>query len=257
MSLAYETADEAMPTYSVRVSDRARCVRLVLSPRDGLVVVVPRGFDRRRIPAIVESKREWLGRAQGRMEARGHRSDSTPPRLPRRILLPAVGEEWTVEYRWIAEPAKNSRAAATARPRRDLLVVTAAQGDTEAARLALLRWLRRRAREALAFRLAQVAADNGFSYRRVSVRQQRTRWASCSRRGTLSLNAKLLFLPPAVVDHVLLHELCHTVEASHSARFWALLGSHDPECALHRRQLRAAWGLLPAWLDGEVGPADL
>jgi predicted metal-dependent hydrolase len=254
---AFETADEVMPAYSVRVSDKARCVRLVLSERDGLVVVVPRGFDRRRIPAIVESKRGWVGRAQGRMDSRRQRLEAGPRRLPERITLAATGEEWTVEYRWSAEASSAARLRAAARPGGGRLTVSGPEGDAEAARLALLRWLRWRARETLPPRLADVAGLRGFSYRRVSVRQQRTRWASCSRRGTVSLNVKLLFLEPAVVDHILLHELCHTVEADHSPRFWALLEAHDADCALHRRRLRGAWGLLPAWLDGEVEPAGL
>lgn len=254
---AFETADEVMPAYSVRVSQKARCVRLVLSERDGLVVVVPRGFDRRRIPAIVESKRRWVGRVQGRLKSQRQRLEAEPRRLPERISLAATGEEWSVEYRWSAQAGGVARVRVAARPGGGRLTVSGPEGDAEAARLALLRWVRRRARETLPPRLAGVAGLRGFSYRRVTVRQQRTRWASCSRRGTVSLNVKLLFLDPALVDHVLLHELCHTVEADHSPRFWALLETHDADCALHRRRLRGAWCSLPAWLDGEVEPAWL
>jgi predicted metal-dependent hydrolase len=67
------------------------------------------------------------------------------------------------------------------------------------------------------------------------------------------LNARLLFLRPEVVDYVLLHELCHTVEMNHSPRFWTLLGYHDPECRVHRKLLRSAGESVPTWLDHEVG----
>ncbi len=61
----------------------------------------------------------------------------------------------------------------------------------------------------------------------------------------------MLFLESALVDHILLHELCHTRELNHSPRFWALLQDHDPDCMTHRRQTRDAWRALPGWL----GPA--
>lgn len=246
-----------MPAYSVRVSDKARRVRLVLSERDGLVVVVPRGFDCGRIPAIVESKRGWIGRALRRMEPRRGRIEAGPPRLPEHMTLGALGETWTVEYRWSAGADGATRVRAVGRSGGGRLTVTGPAGDPEAARQALLRWLHCRAREVLPAWLARVAITRGFSYQRVTVRHQRTRWASYSRRGTVSLNLRLLFLEPPMVDHVLLHELCHTVEADHSPRFWALLETYDPDCRFHRRQLRAAWGSMPAWLDGEVGAPAL
>jgi len=135
-----------------------------------------------------------------------------------------------------------------------LLVVTGS-GDAVARQEALNRWLARAARRTLLPRLSWLAEEHRFVFERAVVRSQRTRWASCSRRGTISLNCRLLFLPPELVDHVLLHELCHTRELNHSARFWTLLGYHDPLCGTHRKALRTAGTMVPAWVYGEVcGP---
>ncbi len=82
---------------------------------------------------------------------------------------------------------------------------------------------------------------------RVSIRQQRTRWGSCSRGNSISLNAKLLFLPPELVEYVLLHELCHTRAMDHSARFWAIVAEHDPGFERHRRALKDAGRFVPPW----------
>lgn len=227
-------------------------MRLVVSLDRGLEVVIPRGFDRRQIPGLLEDKRDWIERTTARMEARRGRLEADPPRLPERISLPAVGEEWEVEYRPRVSPAAVKTGAVVRELPGWRLVVTGDPGDHAAAKEALCRWLRRRARRALVPRLMEIARQHGLEYERVSLRQQRTRWASCSRQKTISLNTRLLFLPPDVVDYVLLHELCHTVEMNHSPRFWALLETRDPHYRTHKKLLRNAGASLPAWLDHDV-----
>src|SRR5262249_44058438 len=91
-------------------------------------------------------------------------------------------------------------------------------------------------------------------------KRQRTRWASCSRRKTLSLNSKLLFLPPELVEYVLTHELCHLVEMNHSTRFWAVLAEHCPQFREFDTRLRDMWKVVPRWatdakVDEGGGPA--
>ncbi len=132
-----------------------------------LVVVVPRRFDQRRIPAIVEAKLPWIERARTRVEARRAAAAAAAleePSLPERISLPAMSEEWLVEYR--ATRGATGRAAAR-EGSGGRLVVTAPAGDEEAARRALLAWARRRAAEELPARLEDLAALHGFDYDRV------------------------------------------------------------------------------------------
>jgi predicted metal-dependent hydrolase len=78
----------------------------------------------------------------------------------------------------------------------------------------------------LTARLAKLAAEHGFAYRRVSLRRQQTRWGSCSRRNNISLNLKLAVLPADLMDYVILHELVHTRNHDHSRRFWAELDKY-------------------------------
>jgi len=225
----------------------------------GLEVVIPRRFDHRQVPALVESKRDWIERAAVRVglraEARRRRLELDPPTLPERIVLPAVGEEWLVEYRpgpshqaAQRNVARSTRTAVHERTGRRLLV-SGDLDDFEACRQALCRWLRRRATNVLVPWVADAALRHRLEYGRVSVRQQRTRWASCSRQKTISLNARLLFLQRDLVEYVVLHELCHTAEMNHSPRFWARLKKHDPDCHAHRMLLRAAAASVPTWVD--------
>lgn len=236
--------------YTVRESRRARHVRLTLSAQDGLVVVVPAGFDRRRIPAIVEQKRVWIEKTWARIElARGTPGPTgqldklADLSLPQHIALAAIGEDWSVEYQATAAPW----VAAAERPGRRLLVY----GDTRDATAcagALKRWLQRKARAELEPWLRRLADERGFRISHVSIRAQKTRWGSASRRGAISLNLGLLFLPAGLARYVMIHELCHTVQLNHSKRFWALVQAHEPACQAARRELRAAWRHVPAWL---------
>jgi predicted metal-dependent hydrolase len=243
-------AQAAPIDYTVRVSTRARRVRLVMK-LDGLEVVVPRGFSQRRIPELVEARREWIERAARRVDAHRRRLELDPPRLPGRIELPAAGEVWLVEYRRTEAAPAGAGAARAREAAGHRLVVTGDPSDFEACKQALCRWLTRRARAELEPRLAELAQRHGLSYRRVSVRQQKTRWGSCSRQGNISLNAKLLLMPRAAADYVLLHELCHTLRMDHSPRFWAMVERHDPDYRAHKKLVRLSAKAMPTWLDHE------
>ena len=82
----------------------------------------------------------------------------------------------------------------------------------------------------------------------MSIRGQRSRWGSCSATGDISLNYQLLFLPPHLLRHVLVHELCHTVELNHSPRFWRTVARFEPDLAALREEMRRSWSHVPGWL---------
>jgi hypothetical protein len=97
---------------------------------------------------------------------------------------------------------------------------------------------RRRAECELPARLRELAAAHGFRVRRVAIRDQRSRWGSCSPTGDISLNWRLVLMPAAVRDYVLLHELAHLRVANHSRKFWRLLGEVCPGWREARKVLR-------------------
>jgi len=83
--------------------------------------------------------------------------------------------------------------------------------------------LRRRAQSVLPARLAELAQLHGFQYSGVKIRKSRSRWGSCSTKKSISLSLYLMLLPEHLIEYVLLHELCHTVQMNHSPAFWNLL----------------------------------
>ena len=103
---------------------------------------------------------------------------------------------------------------------------------------AIERFYRRAAREEIGARLDAATARAGTSYRALTIRAQRTRWASCSSDGGMSFNWRLLLAPPEIVDYVVEHEVCHLEVMDHSPRFWSLLESRWPDYRQHSAWLR-------------------
>jgi predicted metal-dependent hydrolase len=100
------------------------------------------------------------------------------------------------------------------------------------------RYLVEQARRELPPRLLGLAAEHGLTVHRVSIRNQRSRWGSCSRKGHISLNWRLVQMPPAVRDYVMIHELMHLKRMDHSPTFWALVAQACPAFEAARRYLR-------------------
>ncbi len=101
------------------------------------------------------------------------------------------------------------------------------------------RVLRRRARAELPPRLLELAAVHGITVTGISIRNQRTRWGSCGADGRISLNWRLVVMPEAVRDYVLIHELMHRKRLDHSPEYWALVAAACPDFQAARQWLKA------------------
>ncbi|OGY32325.1 MAG: hypothetical protein A3C02_04255 [Candidatus Andersenbacteria bacterium RIFCSPHIGHO2_02_FULL_45_11] len=96
-----------------------------------------------------------------------------------------------------------------------------------------------RARILVARRLEYFNAQYGFAYKRISIRNQKTRWGSCSKQGNLSFHYKIAFLPENLADYIVVHELCHLKEMNHSKQFWDLVARALPDHKERRKQIRS------------------
>lgn len=212
--------DEPTFDYRVRRSDRARRVRVRVDPARGVEVVLPRRTPEREAAAAVRELRPWierriadLERTRAAVAARG----ATVPYLGRTLTL-------------VGEPGRTR-----VHRRGDALLVPGGAADH---RPALERWFRRRAHAEIAPRLDAATAAAGTAYAGLAIRGQRTRWASCSARGAMSFNWRLLLAPEPVLDYVVWHEVCHLEVLDHSPRFWALLAERCPDYRDHAGWLR-------------------
>jgi predicted metal-dependent hydrolase len=204
-------------SYRIRRSDRARRVRVSVESDRGIEVVLPRRAPDRAAAAAVRELRPWIERRLRELDrarqAIASRGDS----------VPYLGQMLRLQ----GEPGRRR-----VHRRGDLLLVPAGAGRREA----LERWYRRAAAAEITPRLERACAQTGGSYEKLTIRGQKTRWASCSRSGTMSFNWRLLLAPEAVLDYVIWHEVCHLEIMDHSPRFWALLARWCPD---YRSQ--AAW----------------
>lgn len=229
--------------YTLRRSSRAKSVRLHITPADGLLIVIPQRFNLGRLPGILEEKRPWIEKATSwAAEQRALRQKTPAARLPQSIHLQAIGESRDVIYR--PSDAKNTRAVEKTC---DELVVCGAATDIAASRLAIKRWLKRKAQLRLVPLLYDLSDETGLGYKKTNVGNQRSLWASCSQKGTISINQKMLFLPELLVRYIFIHELCHTVHLNHSSRFWAQVSRLEPGFKQMETELRAAGRFVPAW----------
>lgn len=222
----------------VRPSERARRLAVRVLPGGLVEVVVPPGTRPRTVQQFVARHRRWIEHKVLQYRP----LDAAPAdRLPEHIRYAASGQEFAVRY----TPAGGRLRLRVEGSR--LLV----QGDVSRAALvrhALQRFTMHQAHGVLEPRLAALSAATGLQYRCLQVRRQRTRWGSCSRSGTISLNACLLFQPPQVVDYLLLHELAHTRHMNHSRRFWSLVARHEPRWRELDATLMLGWREVPAWV---------
>jgi predicted metal-dependent hydrolase len=229
--------------WDVRVSRRARRLSVRVYPGGRVEVVVPPGAVASTVHKFVHTHREWIAQ---RVADLSSAAPCAADMRPESIELQAAGKVFAVEYR----PTQRSGVAIQTLSAERKLVVSGAIHSDAAVAAALRSWLLDVAHDELSEMLHRVAYDCGLHFERIQARRQRTRWGSCSASGTISLNVCLLFLDPAVVRYLLIHELCHTRHMNHSRRFWALVESHEPNYKRLDRELVRGWQSVPGWVFG-------
>lgn len=190
---------------------------------DGTVrVTIPRGGSRVEASAFLARQTSWVERERARVRRElgptswTHGTTVLFDGSPHPIALAAVGARVVARY---ADRVVRVRTPENVRPE-------------------LERDLRAVARAHLVPRLRELAVRYGLEVGKVIIRNQRSRWGSCSRSGTIALNFRLIQMPPAIRDYVLIHELMHLKQQNHGPRFWALVERACPEYRDAERWLR-------------------
>jgi predicted metal-dependent hydrolase len=195
--------------YTVRRSARARRVRVNVHAHTGVEVVLPARAPERAAATAIRELRPWI---EGRLDE------------AREALARVAARAGTVPYLGRSLELVPQEGRSRVHCKGELLLVPA-----EDPRPAIERFYRRAARIEIELRLDRAAALAGQSYQDLTIRGQRTRWASCSASGRMSFNWRLLLAPERVLEYVVWHEVCHLEIADHSSRFWALLGRRWPD----------------------------
>jgi predicted metal-dependent hydrolase len=204
--------------YTLRRSPRARRVRVSVESDGAVHVTLPRRASAREADEAVRELARWIERRRRALARAAAEVARTPG------TVPYLGDELAL----LAQPGRSR-----VHRRGDTLLVPTAGRDE-----ALERWYRRAAREEIGPRLDAAVARAGTAYAKLTIRGQRTRWASCSAGGAMSFNWRLLLAPEPVLDYVVEHEVCHLEVMDHSPRFWGLLESRVPDWRDHAGWLR-------------------
>ena len=207
------------PSFAIRRSQRARRVRVSVEGDGAVVVTLPRRASERDAVAAVRELAPWIERRR-RTLARVQSEVALPPGT-----VPYLGQLLEVVH----EPGRTR-----AHRRGDVLLLPAGPTANDAAE----RWYRRAARAEILPRLDAACARAGTRHTGLTIREQRTRWASCASTGRMSFNWKLMLAPEEILDYVIEHEVCHLEVMDHSPRFWALLESRVGDWRPHARWLR-------------------
>ena len=222
----------------IRVSARARRLSLRVYPDARVECVVPPRARPREIEAFIAAHREWI-RKRREIALRNRPEPEVFP--PAEISLRMSGERWRLHL------SGHEGATRVLESGHGILRV-AGPGQASKMRAGLRSWLLRAARARLSPRVEALARSMDVNYSQISVRRQRSRWGSCSSRGTISLNCCLLFQRPEVVDYLIVHELTHVKHMNHSARFWQAVERHCPDWRALDRELVQGWRHVPRWV---------
>lgn len=256
--------------FTMRESPRARRMRMVVHA-SGLEVVVPKGARRDLAEKFVESNRDWAMRTLTKICGKVHvlpkdtypdlplfarLFEQPPPPIITTINLRSMEKIYEVNY--IRVPMLNGLATilppSDTRKRQITIYCSKPDHPPHAAvARALKEWLREKAKAFLPEYVNQIADEIGMKRpTQIRVGFQRTVWGSRSTSGRISLNAPLLFMPPDLLRHVIIHELCHVIHMDHSTKFKNLLKKLDPDAERLSKALNKAETYIPSWIHSST-----
>ncbi|HEX7032344.1 MAG TPA: SprT family zinc-dependent metalloprotease [Nitrososphaera sp.] len=220
--LSISLADGAI-TIGVRTSKRSKRLRLV-SNINGVEAIVPADYSAEELERFVSSKRDWI-----------IKTSRYYAKLKERCGAPEPGTVYFLgsKYRYRVIKDRNASAVVS----ETMKLITFHVTDMRMQKQQIQEWYKEQTGKIVGERLPALATKLGLRYNKISIKSQKSRWASCSRKGNLNFNLLLAAAPPEVVDYVIIHELIHLIQLDHSPKFWQLVKDADPEYKKHREWL--------------------
>ncbi len=224
------------PAYTLKRHWRARHVKMSYTRANGLEITVPTRFSKKHLPAIIEENKDWI------IKQKSLHDQVAPVTRPTDISFAAFQQTWSVHYFQHDKRPRVKPFAANG------IILS---GDIEELSVCLDKlsaWVRQQAKILLTTYFRELALQMNMPYLDVTVRSQSTLWGSCSQDKSIRLNYKLVFLPEPLMRHIMIHELCHTRHMNHSEKFWQLVARYDENWMQHRKAMKRADDMIPAWI---------
>jgi predicted metal-dependent hydrolase len=227
--------------YTVRVSKRATRYHISISEK-GLEVVLPIGIPIEKTESLLHTNSAWVLTHWEKISRCIRHADL--PALPRNTIL-YRGKP--TRLRLTTDPTLKSRAIAEFRGK--FVQIRVPTNVKRIPKNTISAWLTSEARILITQRVAQLSTIYRLHPKQISIRNQRTRWGSCSSSRNLSFNWRLVMVPAEVMDYVIIHELCHMDVPNHSTRFWTLVATRCPGFKKYRLWLKHNTHLLQPVLN--------
>ncbi|NOY98925.1 MAG: M48 family metallopeptidase [Chloroflexi bacterium] len=219
-----------MPLTPKIIRSRRKTIALVVQPNGELLVRAPQRATLKQITAMVAQHADWIARKQAQVLAA--RAAFAPRQFVAGEKFPFLGESYSLQLVNAESPVLDLNGS--------FQLARSALGRAEQV---FERWYRRQARQVFTGRVGFYAGKYGFDYARVRISSARTRWGSCSPKGSLNFTWRLVMAPPEIVDYVVVHELSHLREHNHSKAFWTQVEAILPDYRARRKWLRENGGL--------------
>ena len=224
--------------YQIRYSQRAKKVRLVVTS-DKVEVVAPFGVCEKQLHAFAAEQKQWIEKTLKKVQAKTRAiKPFMPARYENGALIPFKGEFYPLTL----EPRSTSRGHGVRFSPEEGFAVSIKPGhgddNQEEIRQRLRHWLFQQAARETDRYIQKHAPSCQLWPKQVRIRQQKSRWGSCSGQNNLNINGLLILTPPEVMEYVVVHELCHIRHKNHSADFWRLVADHLPDYQLQKDWLK-------------------
>ena len=226
--------------WTLRHSARRRSFQIRLLSATEILVTAPAGASPDKAAEILRSKSAWILRQLKRLAAVA--ADATNASLTHGATLLFRGEPHALLL--LADGQKKPHVSYSPCSITVHLGELVGEADHPLVMQSLKKWYLSAAQSTLLERLTYWAGQIGVQPQRLSLRDQKTRWGSCSSRGGISLNWRLIMAPPPVIDYLVIHELCHLRQPNHSPAYWREVARWCPDFRLHRQWLRQHGALL-------------
>ena len=206
-------------TYQIKYSKKAKYLRLQIHPSTGLEVILPRRCKLEEAEKFIIKKKEWVLK---------HLSVN-----PVKEQFFYFGKKVEVHQRYNLFQVKHK-----IRFNKNILLIESPPGAANKPDVFFNIWLKHTAKKYLPERTTIIAGKYKFKIGHISIRNQKTRWGSCSTSGNISLNYRLMKFRKEVIDYVIIHELCHLKEMNHSKKFWNLVEHIVPDFKFLKKELK-------------------
>ena len=213
--------------YTVQTHPRARSLKIKILSDGSVVVVRPKwGFFLKSIDSFVQENMAWIENTRSKMLS----AKKSKPQNQNVVLV------FGKEYQKVIDFSGKKKIGVVIDG--ETIIINPVSNTATSIKKALDTFLKTTAEKYILPRTRQLAETMQIKFQNITLRQQKTRWGSCSSYGNLNFNWQLVHNPPAVIDYVIIHELAHRKQMNHSEKFWEIVRRYDPEYLKHRGWLK-------------------